>query len=103
MMDRRALAVVPRDRLQLSVRNTVIRLTRIQGDGGNDTIFGDNANLDLDATAGSAGGEDNLNGGPGNDTLRAGPANDNLDGGAATDPCHGERGNDTFERCETVT
>jgi hypothetical protein len=76
---------------------------RIQADGGDDTIFGDNVNFDVDATAGTAGGADNLDGGGGNDTLRAGPGNDNLDGGPATDVCHGQRGTDTYVRCETVT
>ena len=75
---------------------------RIQADGGDDKIFGDNVNRN-NATVGTAGGADNLNGGPGNDTLRAGPGNDNLDGGAATDACHGQGGTDTYERCETVT
>jgi Ca2+-binding RTX toxin-like protein len=74
---------------------------KIDGNGGNDLVFGDNTNFE--GTAGTAGGNDLLNGGTGDDALSAGPANDKLDGGVGTDDCNGEGGADQFDRCETVT
>ena len=68
-----------------------------------DTLFGDNTNFDGDASAGTAGGRDHLDGGTEDDALYAGPANDKLNGGDDTDSCDGEGGSDKFDECETVT
>jgi Ca2+-binding RTX toxin-like protein len=75
---------------------------RVFGRGGNDTLFGDNVNVEGSATVGTVGGDDRLEGETGDDTLFAGPANDSLDGGANTDSCDGEDGIDIFLKCETV-
>jgi hypothetical protein len=53
------------------------------------------------ATVGTAGGDDDLDGGAGDDALRAGPADAALDGGGNADDCDGEAGTrDTAKRCE---
>jgi Ca2+-binding RTX toxin-like protein len=71
---------------------------------GDDRVFGDNINSARNATAGTVGGNDRVDGAGGVDTLRAGPANDHLDGGSGRpDDCDGEDGTDTFARCEMVS
>ncbi|HEY9376253.1 MAG TPA: calcium-binding protein [Jiangellaceae bacterium] len=75
----------------------------ISGRGGDDTIFGDNANFNLDASAGTAGGNDSLDAGAGADTVRAGPRNDFLNGGPGSpDDCDGEAGRDAASGCEIL-
>ena len=76
---------------------------RIDGGDGHDLVFGDNVNFEADRSAGSASGNDKLDGCTGDDTLKAGPGNDALDGGANVDECNGEVGIDTAKRCETLT
>ena len=65
-------------------------------------IFGDNADFFVTSTAGTASGNDKLEGGAGDDIVIAGPGNDLLDGGADTDFCDGEAGNDNFKACESM-
>jgi Ca2+-binding RTX toxin-like protein len=73
------------------------------GDGGDDAVFGDNTNFDIDASAGTAGGNDELNAGNGADLLRGGPRNDTLRGGPGNpDDCDGEAGTDTASGCEIL-
>lgn len=75
----------------------------IEGRNGNDTLFGDNVDVEATGTVGTAGGADVLFGGNGGDVLRAGPVNDLLNGGPQSDDCDGEAGNgDVAVQCETV-
>jgi Ca2+-binding RTX toxin-like protein len=59
------------------------QVNRINGMGGNDTIYGGAL-------------EDILNGGDGNDTITAGAGNDVITGGAGNDALDGGLGNDTY-------
>ncbi|MFI9255273.1 calcium-binding protein [Streptomyces sp. NPDC053069] len=81
----------------------------ISGRGGDDLVFGDNANLPRPTevypsrTIGTAGGDDDMSGADGVDTLRAGPGNDSLNGGPdAPDYCNGEAGTDRATECEIL-
>ncbi len=62
---------------------------KIDGNIGNDEIFGDNLNN-------QEGGDDRLTGGAGNDTLLGGVGNDQLFGGDDNDTLYGDAGNDTL-------
>ncbi|BDS31972.1 type I secretion C-terminal target domain-containing protein [Aeromonas caviae] len=84
--------------------------TTLNGNGGDDVLYGGNANDTLNGGAGNdilfggAGndildggiGNDTLNGGIGNDTLRGGLGNDILIGGLGNDILTGDGGADTF-------
>jgi Ca2+-binding RTX toxin-like protein len=77
----------------------------IDGEGGTDSLFGDNIGAQVLQTVGTVGGADELRGGDADDTLRAGPGDDSLDGGRHTtaDDCDGEAGaGDKAKRCEVV-
>jgi Ca2+-binding RTX toxin-like protein len=64
---------------------TAVKIVRVNGGGGNDTISGVGANVDLV-----------LDGGDGNDILRGGLGSDSLRGGFGTDRIFGGGGSDTI-------
>ena len=83
----------------------------LQGNGGNDTIYGDSGNDSLSGGDGNdrlwgESGTDSVSGGNGNDTMRGGAGADTLsgdagddwiDGGAGIDSMSGGAGNDQFQ------
>jgi Ca2+-binding RTX toxin-like protein len=73
-------------------------ITVVQGEGGDDTLFGGRGNEQLFGGEGN----DRLYGGIGDDRLRGGPGNDRLSGGFGADSLDGEEGNDFARGDATV-
>ena len=86
------------EHLQGSTRADILegdlRDNRINGDAGDDVLYGGPDGGDDLLTGGT--GDDRLYGGKGNDTLEGGPGNDQLRGGPDNDMLDGGEGDDTF-------
>ena len=86
------------EHLQGSTRADILagdlRDNRINGDAGDDVLYGGPDGGDDLLTGGT--GDDRLYGGKGNDTLEGGPGNDQLWGGPDIDMLDGGEGDDTF-------